>query len=97
MHKVQYLLWRINHIEAPEIWLCVVLHSAKKIHCVSADEVPWPQESPTNSEKPHLVITNTLKISLESNIGYTSVYDTVITLKLIQDYVKENAVKLIEQ
>ena len=38
------------------------LHSAKMILCVSADEVPWPQESPTNFENPHFAIIDTLKV-----------------------------------
>ena len=38
------------------------LHSDKMTHCVSADEVPWPQESPTNFENPHFAITDTLKV-----------------------------------
>ena len=37
------------------------LHSDKMTHCV-ADEVPWPQESPTNFENPHFAITDTLKV-----------------------------------
>ena len=38
------------------------LHSPNVIHCVSADEVPWPQESPTSLEKPHFAITDTLQV-----------------------------------
>ena len=39
------------------------LHCDKMTHCVSADEVPWPQESPTNFENSHSAITHTLKVS----------------------------------
>ena len=38
------------------------LHSDKMTHCVSAYEVPWPQESQTNFENPYFAITDTLKV-----------------------------------
>ena len=37
-------------------------HSANVMHCVSGDEVPWPQESPQNLENPRFAITDTMKV-----------------------------------
>ena len=58
------------------------LHSPNVIHCVSADEVPWPQESPTNFEKPHFAMTDKLKVlKVISDILHPLVYHKMNSLQ----------------
>ena len=93
----------INYTETPKMWLrCVFLHSANMIHGVSADELPRPQESPTNFEKAHFaralkvlkVISDIPHWSIIRRIAYKLKHNEVES-RLFRSCTKENAVQLI--